>query len=102
MLKSKGHINNLYNTTFWALIQQGGMDAKAAEKELAVCCQTEGLSAYADFLRALLQERKMRFCSPGSKSITTMSRISTRRVVWYTAMCASPLPHTFLLLTISV
>lgn len=28
------HINNLYNTTFWALIQQGGLDAKAAEKEL--------------------------------------------------------------------
>ncbi|KUJ24595.1 tRNAHis guanylyltransferase-like protein Thg1 [Mollisia scopiformis] len=29
------HINNLYNTTFWALIQVGGMDAKSAEKELA-------------------------------------------------------------------
>ncbi|KAG9235447.1 tRNAHis guanylyltransferas-like protein Thg1 [Amylocarpus encephaloides] len=29
------HINNLYNTTFWALIQQGGVDAKEAEKELA-------------------------------------------------------------------
>ncbi|KAG9245716.1 tRNAHis guanylyltransferas-like protein Thg1 [Calycina marina] len=29
------HINNLYNTTFWALIQLGGLDAKAAEKELA-------------------------------------------------------------------
>lgn len=29
------HINNLYNTTFWALIQQGGLDAKTAEKELA-------------------------------------------------------------------
>ncbi|KAI9837033.1 MAG: Glucose-responsive transcription factor [Sarea resinae] len=28
------HINNLYNTTFWALIQQGGLDAKEAEKEL--------------------------------------------------------------------
>ncbi|KAK5012474.1 tRNA-His guanylyltransferase, partial [Cryomyces antarcticus] len=28
------HINNLYNTTFWTLIQQGGMDAKEAEKEL--------------------------------------------------------------------
>ena len=30
------HINNLYNTTFWALIQSGGMDAKDAEKLLAV------------------------------------------------------------------
>ena len=31
-----GHINNLYNTTFWALVQKGGMEAKDAEKELAV------------------------------------------------------------------
>lgn len=31
-----GHINNLYNTTFWALIQLGGMDGTEAEKELAV------------------------------------------------------------------
>ena len=30
------HINNLYNTTFWALIQLGGMGAKDAEKLLAV------------------------------------------------------------------
>ncbi|KAJ8066288.1 hypothetical protein OCU04_005368 [Sclerotinia nivalis] len=29
------HINNLYNTTFWTLIQKGGLDAKGAEKELA-------------------------------------------------------------------
>ena len=30
------HINNLYNTTFWSLIQLGGMGAKDAEKLLAV------------------------------------------------------------------
>ncbi|KAK0384114.1 hypothetical protein NLU13_8203 [Sarocladium strictum] len=29
------HINNLYNTTFWSLIQLGGMDAKEADKTLA-------------------------------------------------------------------
>ncbi|KAN0093622.1 tRNA guanylyltransferase [Hyaloscypha variabilis] len=29
------HINNLYNTAFWALIQIGGVDAKSAEKELS-------------------------------------------------------------------
>ncbi|KAB8304478.1 hypothetical protein EYC80_003870 [Monilinia laxa] len=29
------HINNLYNTTFWTLIQKGGLDAKSAEKDLA-------------------------------------------------------------------
>lgn len=33
-----GHINNLYNTTFWSLIQLGGMEAKDAEKFLAVGC----------------------------------------------------------------
>lgn len=32
-----GHINNLYNTTFWSLIQQGGMTNQEAEKTLAVC-----------------------------------------------------------------
>lgn len=38
VLISEGHINNLYNTTFWTLIQKGGFDAKGAEKELAVSC----------------------------------------------------------------
>ncbi|KAF8607389.1 tRNAHis guanylyltransferase [Ceratobasidium sp. AG-I] len=28
------HINNLYNTTFWALVQQGGMSAREAETRL--------------------------------------------------------------------
>ncbi|KAF6226463.1 hypothetical protein HO133_009329 [Letharia lupina] len=28
------HINNLYNTTFWALVQNGGMDATQAEERL--------------------------------------------------------------------
>jgi tRNA(His) 5'-end guanylyltransferase len=30
-----GHINNLYNTTFWALVQQGGMEPRAAEQKLS-------------------------------------------------------------------
>lgn len=34
-LPSAGHINNLYNTTFWTLIQRGGMDAAAAEQRLS-------------------------------------------------------------------
>ncbi|KAL3958873.1 hypothetical protein ACCO45_007035 [Purpureocillium lilacinum] len=33
--RQQGHINNLYNTTFWALIQLGGLDNKEAEKTLA-------------------------------------------------------------------
>lgn len=32
----KGHINNLYNSTFWALRRQGGRTATEAEKELKV------------------------------------------------------------------
>jgi tRNA(His) 5'-end guanylyltransferase len=31
-----GHINNLYNTTFWALVERGKMDATKAETELKV------------------------------------------------------------------
>ena len=31
-----GHVNNLYNTTFWALVQQGGIDATQAEERLKV------------------------------------------------------------------
>jgi hypothetical protein len=30
-----GHINNLYNTTFWTLVQQGGMGAQEAEQRLS-------------------------------------------------------------------
>ena len=33
-----GHINNLYNTTFWALVQKGSMDATQAEERLKVFC----------------------------------------------------------------
>lgn len=31
-----GHINNLYNTTFWALVLKGGISNTEAEKELKV------------------------------------------------------------------
>ena len=31
-----GHINNLYNTTFWNLVQKGGMDTTKAEERLKV------------------------------------------------------------------
>lgn len=31
-----GHINNLYNTTFWAMVKQGGMTNTDAEYELKV------------------------------------------------------------------
>ena len=31
------HVNNLYNTTFWAMVQQGGQSGTEAELELKVC-----------------------------------------------------------------
>ncbi len=31
-----GHVNNLYNTTFWALVNQGGADATSATEALKV------------------------------------------------------------------
>lgn len=36
VLIGKAHINNLYNTAFWALIQQGGSTAKEAHATLSV------------------------------------------------------------------
>lgn len=31
-----GHINNLYNTTFWTLVLRGGLSNVEAERELMV------------------------------------------------------------------
>lgn len=39
-LTHTGHINNLYNTTFWSLVQLGGINNTEAEKMLAVCVGT--------------------------------------------------------------
>lgn len=36
LLTGLGHINNLYNTTFWALVQQGGLDNREATEALQV------------------------------------------------------------------
>ena len=34
LIRELGHINNLYNTTFWAMINNGGYGARDAENEL--------------------------------------------------------------------
>lgn len=36
LITFSGHINNLYNTAFWSLVQLGGLDNKEAERTLAV------------------------------------------------------------------
>ena len=35
--KLLGHVNNLYNTTFWALVSRGGLKPTEAEEQLKVC-----------------------------------------------------------------
>lgn len=35
-LMTQGHINNLYNTTFWSMVLKGGMGNTEAERELQV------------------------------------------------------------------
>lgn len=42
-----GHINNLYNTTFWALIQLGGLDNTEADKTLNVKSLSSIIPIYA-------------------------------------------------------
>lgn len=46
-----GHINNLYNTTFWALVLKGGLSNVEAEKELSVCPSTIRSSCIGHFWR---------------------------------------------------
>ena len=36
LIVNVGHINNLYNTTFWAMVQKGGISTTEAEAELKV------------------------------------------------------------------
>lgn len=43
-----GHINNLYNTTFWALVQQGGMTTQEAEDMLKVMASASDICYSAD------------------------------------------------------
>lgn len=45
MYAVKAHINNLYNTAFWALIQQGGCSAKDAHATLSVRANLTALAA---------------------------------------------------------
>jgi hypothetical protein len=87
----KGHINNLYNTTFWALIQLGGMDAKSAEKELAVSQKREyGREEASNVKRERWHRIRMRFYSRGSRLIIIKSPRFGRREVWFLRMLVSP------------
>lgn len=78
-----GHINNLYNTTFWALIQLGGLDNKEAEKALAVRPPRRSADFPVDFFRELSPPTRTRSSSLGSASIITTSLKSSRRAVLF-------------------
>lgn len=90
--EGEGHVNNLYNTTFWALIQKGGMSATEADEELKVClfrvlkltwwlwtgtCFNGGLGGDRDRMQLI----KTRFCFRGLGLIIIKSLRSTKRAV---------------------
>ena len=70
----KGHINNLYNTTFWTLIQKGGMDAQDAEKRLAVSSPEIWKGSRADQYRAHCRQKRTRYYSASLVSTIITSR----------------------------
>lgn len=82
-----GHINNLYNTTFWSLVQLGGMSGTEAEKFLAVsmCCHVISLVVLTT-CRAPSRLTRMKSCLRGFISITTTSQRYTRRAVLSSGM----------------
>jgi Uncharacterized conserved protein len=47
--RETGHINNLYNTTFWTMIQKGGMTNTDAERELKVSTSSLNFQSYSLF-----------------------------------------------------
>lgn len=85
---TQGHINNLYNTCFWSLIQLGGLDNKEAERTLAVGGHIAELEQ-ADCISAHWQQTKMRYSSPAFPSTTTTSPKYIERVVLSSAMYVS-------------
>lgn len=79
------HINNLYNTCFWSLIQLGGLDNKEAESTLAVGGHIAELEQ-ADCISAHWQQTKTRYSSPAFPSTTTTSPRYTERGVLSSAI----------------
>lgn len=86
---TQGHINNLYNTCFWSLIQLGGLDNKEAESTLAVGGHTAELEQ-ADCISAHWQQTKTRYSSLAFPSTTTTSPRYTERVVLSSATYVRP------------
>ncbi len=106
MTELAGHINHLYNTTFWALVQKGGLANAEAENALKVCNKYQAFRSKTHRQVSLLtrhdqrvhwQQRSMRFCSVDSVSITTKSRrysgkdlLSSEKYVFTFLLCIEP------------
>lgn len=65
------HINNLYNTTFWALVKSG-MKESEAEAKLRVCALYMCVNDTYVSVRDPLQRTRMKFFFRPSISITTI------------------------------
>ena len=50
LLNHAGHINNLYNTCFWCLVQQSGLSADQAEERLNVSKADKSINYFFHFL----------------------------------------------------
>ena len=79
-----GHINNLYNTTFWNMVLKGGMDATEAELALKVSLRMKMIRdrkrrAYGT--RALSRQTRTKSSSSSSVSTTTTNPKFGRRAV---------------------
>lgn len=89
-----GHINNLYNTTFWALVQQGEMTTQEAEDTLKViygsCFRYLLLSLIYRNCRAPSRKTKMKSYSRVSRSTTTTNPSISRRAAWYSGITKTP------------
>lgn len=84
-----GHINNLYNTTFWTMVLQGGMSNTDAEQELKVGYYSSIRSTghWLD-IRVLCLQTRMKFSSSGLESTTITSWRSIKRALYFIARYA--------------
>jgi hypothetical protein len=76
------HINNLYNTVFWALVQQGGQTTKEAHETLRVCLPTRSYFCFLNrvfCLRVRCPARSRRSCIRDLGSITTIFPASSAK-----------------------
>ena len=86
---SPAHINNLYNTTFWALIQQGGQTTTEAHATLRVCIIFSLLSLFflssssfvPKFCTSFIPHCRAHFLKIRTRSFSPASTLTTIRFI---------------------